>query len=67
VLAGLVSLQELQLGGNQLRGQLPPELGGLARLRLLWLRDNHLTELPASIAGCTSLIELHAGGGSSMT
>jgi Leucine-rich repeat (LRR) protein len=62
VLAGLVSLQELELSSNQLRSSLPPELGNLGRLRLLWLRDNQLTELPPSIAGCTSLIELHAGG-----
>ncbi len=37
-------------------------MGLLGRLRLLMLRDNQLTELPPSLASCTSLIELHAGG-----
>ena len=39
---------ELHLGGNGLRGDIPPELGNLTHLRELWLGDdNHLTgEIP---------------------
>ena len=40
---------ELHLGGNGLRGDIPPELGNLTHLRELWLGDdNHLTgEIPS--------------------
>ena len=51
---------ELNLSGNALRG-LPPELGMLAKLRVLNLKENQLSGLPATIGYCTSLIELHLG------
>ena len=52
----LVSLVELDLGGNQLTS-LPAEIGQLTSLTELWLSLNQLTSLPAAIrelraAGC---------------
>ncbi|GFR48186.1 hypothetical protein Agub_g10035, partial [Astrephomene gubernaculifera] len=58
---GLSSLTDLDLSRNRLRGQLLREVGLLARLRSLNLRDNKLAGLPPSIAGCTALVELYLG------
>lgn len=61
LLANLPSLQELLLPRNALCGTLGREVGALRVLRVLDVRENRLTALPAELAGCTSLVELHAG------
>ena len=49
----------LILTNNQLTGTIPPELGGLTNLQLLWLQDNQLTgTIPAELGDLTSLQEL---------
>ena len=57
---GLTDMTELNLGGNQLKGTFPPELGRMFRLKSLDLHGNDLTgELPAEIGfleGCSELI-----------
>ena len=46
----------LSLEGNGLRGQLPPELGNLDRLRFLYLVDNDLTGgMPAELGNLTNM------------
>ena len=46
----------LQLSGNGLTGELPPELGDLGSLQMLKLRFNELTgELPPELGGLTDL------------
>ena len=48
---------ELKVGG--LVGELPPELGGLTSLRVLWLWDNELTgRIPPELGGLTSMEDL---------
>ena len=43
---------DLQLHGNQLTGQIPPELGNLANLGSLYLHQNQLTgEIPPDVSG----------------
>jgi len=61
VLCGLPSLTDLNLRQNSLRGALDPGVGHLTALKLLDLRENAITELPAAIGQCTALVELHAG------
>ena len=49
----------LFLGGNQLTGEMPAELGNLANLRLLSLRDNQLTgEIPPELGRLANLERL---------
>ena len=49
----------LFLGGNQLTGEIPPELGDLANLELLYLHENQLTgPIPAELGRLTGLQEL---------
>ena len=49
----------LFLGGNQLTGKIPPELGDLANLELLYLHENQLTgPIPAELGRLTGLQEL---------
>lgn len=40
---------------------LPPDIGRLRSLRTLHVVKNRLSSLPASLAGCSALVELHAG------
>ena len=53
----------LHLGGNGLRGEIPPELGNLTQLRELWFGDgNGLTgELPSELSNLTNLEVLDLG------
>ena len=48
---------ELRLGGNNLSGQIPPELGNLSRLERLELYDNQLTGTIPSELGNLSKLE----------
>ncbi len=54
---------ELHLGGNGLRGEIPPEIGRLTELRELWLGDdNGLTgELPDQMSRLVNLEVLDLG------
>lgn len=61
VCVGMKALTELNLSHNRISGSLPWQLGSCAKLKILHLRSNRITELPPSIADCTSLVELHAG------
>ena len=53
----------LNLGGNRLTGEIPPELGNLTQLTELWLGDdNHLTgDLPTELSRLTKLQVLDLG------
>ena len=54
---------ELQLGGLGLDGEIPTELGSVANLRSLDLRDNQLTGIiPAELGDLVNLQELYLGG-----
>ncbi|GLC33883.1 hypothetical protein PLESTB_000814300 [Pleodorina starrii] len=61
VMPGLSSLTDLDLSRNLLRGELLRQVGLLARVRTLNLRDNKLTALPPTIAGCSAMVELYLG------
>ena len=54
----------LSLGGNRLRGEIPPEVGNLTHLRDLWFGDgNHLTgQLPPELSRLTQLEVIDLGG-----
>ena len=56
---------ELHLGGDGLRGEIPPEIGRLTQLRQLWLGDdNDLTgKLPAELSRLQKLEVLDVGNG----
>ena len=57
---GRVSL--LFLVGNNLSGEIPPELGGLSNLTRLFLGSNDLTgEIPPELGGLSSLQTLYLG------
>ena len=59
-MGGLGSLQSLNLGGNQLTGDIPPELGSLASLQSLNLGGNQLTgDIPPELGGLASLQSLN--------
>ena len=53
----------LHLGGNGLRGEIPPEIGNLTQLRELWLGNNDITgdEIPTEISGLKRLVILDLG------
>lgn len=55
------SLTDVDLSRNRLRGELGREVGLLRRVRTLNLRDNRLTSLPPTVAGCSGLVELFLG------
>ncbi len=51
---------DLDLGSNQLNGEIPAELGNLSRLELLYISDNDLTgALPQSLTGISGLESFH--------
>ena len=51
---------DLDLGANQLSGEIPAELGNLSRLKLLYISDNNLTgTLPQSLTGISGLESFH--------
>ena len=53
----------LSLGGNELAGEIPRELGGLTNLRDLYLSGNQLTgEIPRELGGLTNLRVLRLSG-----
>ncbi len=56
-------VRSLDLWGNDLTGEIPRELGGLANLRELHLLSNDLTgEIPRELGGLANLDWLHLGG-----
>ena len=62
-LSVLPVLQELRLSGNQLAGEIPSELGGLANLQELNLNGNQLTgAIPSELGGLANLQELNLNG-----
>ncbi|XP_019056150.1 PREDICTED: histone deacetylase 5-like [Nelumbo nucifera] len=55
-------LNVLNLGYNNLSGNLPKSLGSLTELQSLHLRNNRLTgELPSSLQNCTELLFINIG------
>ena len=62
-MGNLSNLTGLYLEGNQLTGEIPPELGGLPNLRELGLSGNQLTgEIPPELGGLSNLRELTLTG-----
>ena len=58
-MGSLANLTGLRLHGNQLTGEIPPELGGLSNLQGLWLWGNQLTgEIPPELGRLSNLTEL---------
>ena len=58
-MGNLANLTRLGLGGNQLRGEIPPELGNLANLERLNLNDNQLTgQIPPELGNLANLTVL---------
>ena len=63
--AGLTHLLALSIVDTQLTGTLPPELGGLPALKMLWLDHNRQLggRLPPSLANLNlTVLELHFSG-----
>ena len=55
----LTKLEDLWLGGNQLTGEIPPELGNLTSLYALYLDQNQLTgEIPEELGNLAVLEDL---------
>ena len=53
----------LRLSGNQLRGELPPELGSLANLSFLYLNENQLSgKIPPELSSLVNLSRLRLSG-----
>ena len=58
----------MYLWGNQLTGEIPPELGSLANLKELWLSQNQLTgEIPVELGNLTNLDRTWNYGGNQLT
>ena len=56
-------MTELRLGGNQLTGAIPPELGALRSLSRLWLAGNQLSgEIPPELGALRNLDWLELSG-----
>ncbi|MYN65424.1 MAG: hypothetical protein F4X11_10400 [Acidobacteria bacterium] len=54
-------LEHLFLSGNNLSGRLPPELGNLGDLTVLWIAENDLGgPIPPELGDLTNLTQLHA-------
>uniref|UniRef100_A0A453NDJ2 Uncharacterized protein n=2 Tax=Aegilops tauschii subsp. strangulata TaxID=200361 RepID=A0A453NDJ2_AEGTS len=55
----LINLVTLDLGGNELSGNIPESIGGLKRLEELHLEHNSMSgELPAALSNCTNLVTI---------
>ena len=63
----LANLRELNLSGNRLRGEIPPELGNLVSLEKLHLQDNLLEgTIPPELGDLANLTELNLGGNAAL-
>ena len=59
VVYSIENTTELDLGLNQLTGEIPPEIGNLTKLTKLILRNNEFTgEIPSEIGNLTNLTNL---------
>ena len=67
VWANCKALVKLDLGGNPLEGAIPPELGGLAALKTLWLPWTHLSGAPDSLGDLSNLEDLDMAHNAAMT
>ncbi|KAI9373961.1 hypothetical protein BJX61DRAFT_351458 [Aspergillus egyptiacus] len=61
VVLDLASLRDLRLAKNQLKGPFLEEVGRLANLEVLDVRENYLTSLPESLADLNCLRILNVG------
>uniref|UniRef100_A0A453NDH4 Uncharacterized protein n=1 Tax=Aegilops tauschii subsp. strangulata TaxID=200361 RepID=A0A453NDH4_AEGTS len=59
----LKNLVSLDLGGNELSGNIPESIGELKSLEELHLEQNHMSgELPSALSNCTQLITISLKG-----